>query len=74
MALTSCPDCGREVSGQATTCPQCGCPIAATLPPPSASPVRPVAVRPVTTTFEQVGCLLPLIILAIALVAIILFM
>ncbi len=27
MALTKCPDCGREVSDQATACIQCGRPI-----------------------------------------------
>lgn len=27
MALTICPDCGREVSTQATLCLHCGCPL-----------------------------------------------
>jgi hypothetical protein len=27
MALIKCPECGREVSDQATACPQCGFPI-----------------------------------------------
>ena len=27
MALVSCPECGREVSDQASSCPQCGMPI-----------------------------------------------
>jgi DNA-directed RNA polymerase subunit RPC12/RpoP len=27
MALIKCPECGREVSDQATACPQCGYPI-----------------------------------------------
>lgn len=29
MALITCPECGREVSDQATSCPQCGYPIKA---------------------------------------------
>lgn len=37
MALTSCPDCGREVSDRAPACPNCGAPIAA--PPPSTASV-----------------------------------
>jgi uncharacterized membrane protein YvbJ len=28
MALTTCPDCGRQVSTAAATCPQCGRPFA----------------------------------------------
>ena len=28
MALIKCPDCGRDVSDQATACPNCGHPIA----------------------------------------------
>lgn len=28
MALTTCPDCGKQVSDKAPTCPNCGCPIA----------------------------------------------
>ena len=27
MALFNCPDCGHEVSDQATVCPHCGCPL-----------------------------------------------
>lgn len=27
MALIKCPECGRQVSNQATTCPNCGFPI-----------------------------------------------
>ena len=30
MALTTCPDCGKQVSDKAPTCPNCGCPIATT--------------------------------------------
>ena len=30
LKLTSCPDCGREVSKRAATCPHCGAPIAET--------------------------------------------
>jgi uncharacterized membrane protein YdbT with pleckstrin-like domain len=28
MALINCPECGREVSREATACPQCGYPVA----------------------------------------------
>ena len=31
MALVTCPECGREISDQATACPGCGHPMAATL-------------------------------------------
>lgn len=27
--LTTCPDCGREVSTRASACPHCGAPLAA---------------------------------------------
>lgn len=27
MALTKCPDCGKEISDKADACPNCGCPI-----------------------------------------------
>lgn len=27
MALIKCPECGKEMSDQATSCPNCGCPI-----------------------------------------------
>src|SRR5919198_997250 len=30
MALTTCPDCNRQVSTEATACPGCGRPIAGT--------------------------------------------
>jgi len=26
MALIKCPDCGKEISSEATSCPFCGCP------------------------------------------------
>lgn len=26
MALIKCPECGREISDNATVCPHCGCP------------------------------------------------
>lgn len=27
MALIKCPECGKEISDQATSCPNCGYPI-----------------------------------------------
>ena len=36
MALTTCPDCGREVSSSAPACPHCGRPNAPVLAVPSA--------------------------------------
>lgn len=27
MALMTCPECGRQISSQATACPGCGCPV-----------------------------------------------
>jgi hypothetical protein len=35
-----CPECGKEVSSQATACPHCGCPVAVTLKD-SAPPSEP---------------------------------
>lgn len=32
MALTTCPDCGKEVSSRAPSCPNCGAPIGGTPP------------------------------------------
>jgi hypothetical protein len=32
MTLTPCPDCGREISDQATICPGCGRPLAQRFP------------------------------------------
>ncbi len=34
MSLIMCPECGRQVSDQATNCPGCGCPIAQATPHP----------------------------------------
>ena len=50
MALIPCPDCGRQVSTEATACPECGRPIrlpraAATAVPGDSFP-EPVLVRP----------------------------
>jgi hypothetical protein len=49
MALTNCPECGKQVSTQAPTCPHCGYPIAVTVEqttqpataPPSATSAAP---------------------------------
>lgn len=50
MALINCPECGREVSREATACPQCGYPVAerlgaaasAALPASAATPLLEV--------------------------------
>ena len=44
MALTKCPDCGREVSERAPACPGCGAPIAGVVPnaAPSYRPVQTI--------------------------------
>jgi hypothetical protein len=42
MALTKCPECGKDVSSQAPSCPHCGFPLAsqaATTVPPVVPPV-----------------------------------
>lgn len=28
MALITCPECGKEISDQASACPNCGAPVA----------------------------------------------
>ena len=28
MALITCPECGKEISSQASSCPNCGAPVA----------------------------------------------
>lgn len=38
MALVACPECGRQVSREATACPQCGYPVAERL---AAAPSTP---------------------------------
>jgi membrane protein YdbS with pleckstrin-like domain len=42
MALIDCPECGREVSREATACPQCGYPVAERLA--SATPAHGIEV------------------------------
>ena len=51
MALTRCPDCGREVSDVAPACPGCGRPIQAASPPVAAK-------KGGTTSGEVLGSLL----------------
>lgn len=41
MALTTCPDCGREVSTSAPACPHCGRPNAPALAAPAAPAAAP---------------------------------
>ena len=42
MALTTCPECNKQVSSQATSCPHCGFPLPAAPPTtPSPSPHAP---------------------------------
>jgi hypothetical protein len=41
MPLIPCPECGREVSTEATTCPACGFPVAEKAAAPAPAPVRP---------------------------------
>jgi zinc-ribbon domain len=47
MALTRCPDCGREVSDEAPSCPDCGRPIA--VAPDAAPSPRPAQAIEVST-------------------------
>jgi hypothetical protein len=62
MALTKCPDCGREISSEATQCPGCGRSLLA-----SSSPLT------TATPFEKWGCLVPLLLVGVIALAIILF-
>lgn len=53
MALINCPECGKEISDQASSCPNCGCPI---------SIANGIANRPLvsayslTNNFPQIQC------------------
>lgn len=55
MALTTCTDCGRQVSDKAAACPHCGCPIGSGQPTSghvaSDAPVH----RPPVQTIERTG-------------------
>ncbi len=44
MALTNCPECGKQISERAAACPECACPL--TPPPLPANDVQ---------TIEQTG-------------------
>lgn len=53
MALINCPECGCEVSDQATACPSCGYPVASgAVPRPQAPGPRPVSPPPAAVERE----------------------
>lgn len=41
MALIKCPECGKEISDQATACPNCGCPVKQSTTPISTPQTSP---------------------------------
>src|SRR5207253_2669348 len=61
MALTTCGECGNQVSDRAASCPRCGAPVAAgpALLPAGGSPMAVVAPAPasseVTFYTDQTG-------------------
>lgn len=40
MALTTCPECSKEISDKAVTCPHCGAPFVAAAPADTAEPEK----------------------------------
>jgi len=70
MALTTCSECGREVSDQATACPGCGAPLNAPaqtppLPPRSSPDGMPLCQacgspmkKKIRAPTEGIGCLI----------------
>lgn len=62
MALTTCPECKKEVSSQAVSCPHCGFPLSGAIPaaftPPPAppSPQQVTSVSPASKTGVGKGC------------------
>lgn len=73
MGLTTCPNCGKDISDRAPTCLSCGRPM----PAPQAGlaskpPGRAFAARPEDTVLEKVGCKFPLIVIVVILAVIIL--
>ena len=62
MALTSCAECGTQVSDRAAACPRCGCPISGAppqfAPPPHVDQLAREVARPpqpAVHTIEQTG-------------------
>lgn len=55
MTLIACPECGRQVSNQATSCPACAYPIRSTTPLVGATADLPLAelVEPIEQTGKQ---------------------
>jgi len=44
MALVSCPECGKGISGSASACPNCGHPMEASSCPSCGSPnIQPIS-------------------------------
>lgn len=41
MAMTKCPECGKEISDAAYDCPGCGCPLRRRVQPDQPYPARP---------------------------------
>ena len=58
MALTTCPDCGRQVSTEAAACPGCGRPMATTTRPPFAAQTMDTLAPRNRSTYIILGVLL----------------
>ena len=52
MALIKCPECGKEISDQATACPNCGCPVKQSTTPISNPQTSPKAKKKKNMTFS----------------------
>jgi ribosomal protein L37E len=68
MALTNCPECGKEVSSQASACPHCGFPLVKSAQEPSQQ--QPQVTRPQAVKKGCLGCV-GIIVIAVVIMIII---
>ncbi|MCX6922833.1 MAG: hypothetical protein NT154_06415 [Verrucomicrobia bacterium] len=55
MALTKCPECGKDVSTRAAACPHCGCPVGDQGPTPAPVGASRQGTSPETVSQELVA-------------------
>ena len=82
MALLKCPDCGNDVSDQATACPSCGRPVQAAEPEKRIrrrtwglqEQLRRIQEDPKDSRLEKIGCRYPLLLLVLLPIVVLLFL